>query len=458
MHDAERAKPGWSDPYRLYVLLAPLFYLAFALLTPPFETPDEHQHLFRAWQLASFELVGERRGVEAGGDLPPGLARAAQLELGSSVPHADRPVPKTGWSERFDRTTSPGLQEKRTFTNFLGSASYSPVGYVPQVLAVWGGEAAGLSVENVVRLGRVLNAALAFALLCCAFRALPSGRLVLLVIGLLPMTAACAGSFGQDGLVIGGSAWLVALGLRAVLVRQWSRAAGVGAVVLAIAVTLAKFVYLPLAGLGLFLRGRDGRLRVAAPPLLAGLLAGLLLLLWLRLTAGLSVPMMPGRPQPAEQLHYILQHPSAFPSALASTLNFGGVAFLWGTLSKFGWVNIGPVPLASALSLIGLLVAAWAGDEAAAGLGRAWRAWVLALCGVVIVLLCLALYLAATALGAEVVFGLQGRYFIPLLLPIALACLPGRQIAVPGLSRSVAATMVFANIAALHAIVHAYYV
>lgn len=458
MHDALRAKPGWSDPYRLYILLAPLFYIAFALLTPPFETPDEHQHLFRAWQLASFELVGERHGVEAGGQLPPGLAKAAQLELGSSVPHAARSVPKTSWSERFGRNTSPGFREERIFTNFLGSASYSPVGYVPQVLAVWSGEAAGLSVENVVRLGRVLNAALTFALLCCAFRALPAGRMVLLVIALLPMTAACAGSFGQDGIVIGGGAWLVALGLRAVLEHEWNGATGQMSVLLAIVVTLAKLVYLPFVGLGLFLRGSDGRLRIGMAPAIGGVVAGLLLLLWLQMTSDLSVQMMPSMPRPAEQMHYILQHPMAFPSAIATTLNLDGDIHLWGMLFTFGWLNIGPVRLAAALSLVSLFVASWAGDDAAADIEPVWRLWALAICSLVIVLLCLVLYLLASGLGWAWISGLQGRYFIPVLLPLALACLRGRQVAVPGLSWMVALAMVIANVAALHAIVHAYYV
>src|SRR5262245_29628451 len=60
-------------PARLYLMLAPLIYLIYALLAPPFQTPDEHQHLFRAWQVAHFQWIGERRENEAGGLLPAGL-------------------------------------------------------------------------------------------------------------------------------------------------------------------------------------------------------------------------------------------------------------------------------------------------------------------------------------------------------------------------------------------------
>ena len=36
----------------LYVRLALLLYPLYAVLTPAFETPDEHSHLFRAYQLS----------------------------------------------------------------------------------------------------------------------------------------------------------------------------------------------------------------------------------------------------------------------------------------------------------------------------------------------------------------------------------------------------------------------
>ena len=135
------------------------------------------------------------------------MITAAAAELNSRLPHDKKVITRTDWGERFACATPIGADQPPVFANFLGSVSYSPVGYAPQVLAVWTGRALELPVEWIVRLGRVLNAGLAFVLLLCALRALPVGRLVLLVIALLPMTAACAGSFGQDGLVIGASAW-----------------------------------------------------------------------------------------------------------------------------------------------------------------------------------------------------------------------------------------------------------
>lgn len=460
----DRASAGWRDPLRLYLVLAPLLYLAFALLTPPFQTPDEHQHLFRAWQLSEGGVIAEKRGNQIGGDMPAGLLRATEAELGSLAPHAWRGANPVPWAERLSRATPPAAQEPRSFANFIGSAAYSPAGYGPQVVAVWSGQALGLSVENILRLGRVLNAALAFVLIALAMRALPMGRNVLMAIGLLPMTAASAAAFGQDGVVIGCAALLVAVGLRAAFVRPWNWRDGIIAGLLAAVLTLAKFVYLPLAGVALFAgRSRDflspvRRWQPALTPLLAVGAALALFLGWMTLVSGLTAPMMPGRPLPADQLRYVMAHPLAFPAAFAHTFRPAGLLDQTLTLFSFGWLSVGPVALAWIAGMAALLLVVLGGTGSGPRLGWAWRSWLLLLSLGVVLILSFALYLAATALGAGGVDGLQGRYFIPVLLPLLLAL--GRQgngarANVPMLA---AGLMLFANAVSLAAIVRAFYI
>lgn len=445
--------------FRLYALIAPLLYLAFALLTPPFQTPDEHQHLFRAWQIASGQVLAERRGDVSGGEVPAGLLRAAALEIGTVAPHVpERPLPRTRWSERFTRATPIAAGQPWVFADFLGSAGYSPAGYGPQVLAVWAGRALGFSVEAIVRLGRVFNAVLAYFLLCAAFRVLPVGRNVLLVVGLLPMTAACAGSFGQDALAIGGSAWLGALGVRALVKGTWPRGSAVTATVLAIAVTLAKFVYLPLAGLGMFLAGRNGRLRIAPAPAIAIGLAAAALLAWFALNSGLSAPVMTGKPTPGEQIAYMTAHPLVFPGALAHTYGPAGLFGMSTSLFTFGWLNIGPVVLAWGGSLFALALALARGERAAEALNWPWRLWALAICLVSVAALSLALYVTASGLASNDIYGLQGRYFIPLLLPLGLALLRPSRADAPRLATWIAALMVASNLFVLGAIADAFYI
>lgn len=442
--------------FRLYLLLAPLLYAAFALLTPPFQTPDEPQHLFRTYQLAHGGLIAERRGEVSGGEVAPGLLVATTRELGTLAPHTARTVPQAGWSERFARATPVEADKPWQFANFQGAAPYTPAGYGPQMVAVWAGDALQLSVENTIRLGRLLNALVTFAMLALALQLIPGGRVVVLLVGLLPMTAACAASFGQDGVIIGGSALLVALALRGAA-RGCSSASSLATVVLTALVTLAKYVYLPLGALGLLATARSGKLRIAWPSAIAVGLAALLTLAWLKTVSHLSVPMHPGYPVPAEQLQAILVEPANFAVALARSFAPDRLLVLFAMLFTFGWLNVGPVFLAALCAAIAVSLVWWFGGEDRQPLPRYWRVWWLLLCASVAVAMAMALYLGGNPLGARTIEGLQGRYYLPLALPLLLALRRQRGAAWPRLPLAIAALMVAANVLCLLAIARAFY-
>jgi uncharacterized membrane protein len=445
---------------RMLLIAGAFLYFAYALITPPFQTPDEHQHLFRAWQLAHFQLHGERRGQESGGMLPVGLPAAAAAELGSVAPHiAVRPVPKRPLSAMFRRATHVSDAQPKRFVNFLGSVAYSPAGYVPQIAAIWVGSGLGLSVEWILRLGRLLNAALTLGLFTLALTVLPVGRIFVLLLALMPMTCAMAGSLGQDGLILGSCAILIAVGVRARLEGRWRRSSLLLMGLCAAAIALSKMVYIPLLAVALFpLPRRSERLRWIAVPAALGALALALSALWLHANSGSVVRMFPGATDPGAQLTAILHHPAGFAAVLGRTVLYDGMAVALSTFS-FGWMTVGPVWPAVLLATAALGFGLYAGDAGAAQLGGAWRGWAVLLCLVISTGIATALYLAGDPLGARVVAGLQGRYFLPLLPLLCLAMLR-RGTARPGradLPRLAFAVMLAANGAALLTIGGAFY-
>lgn len=454
--------PGVPDPdarwLRRVLLAAGAFlYLAFALVTPPFQTPDEHQHLYRAWQLAHFQLHGERHGERAGGMVPAGLVAAAVPEIGNLQPNIPvRPVPVRPVREAFGRATPWSDSQPRIFADFLGAVIYSPAGYVPQIVAVWTGGAVGLSVEATVRLGRVLNAALTLALFLLAFRLMPWGRLFVLLLALMPMTAAMAASLGQDGLVLGTSALAVAIALRARQERRWTRATlallGLAGAILA----LTKIVYLPLLLLALFPipRGAD-RLRWLAVPLLLSLVSGALAFAWLHSNAGAVIRHAPGIPDPGGQMAFIASNPAALVYAMVHTATIRSGWILMSTFN-FGWMTVGPVKAAAALAGGAAALAWWQGESRKPE--RAWRSWAALVALLTAGAVAAAMYIGSTPLRAPVILGLQGRYFLP-LLPIPLLAAMRLRRAGSGLLAARLSLLLLggANVAALGAIAAAFY-
>lgn len=438
-------------PSRIFLWLAPIIYALFALLTPPFQTPDEQQHLFRAWQLSELQLFPERRGQELGGNVPVSFSDAVKAELGSVAPfEPDRPVPRRPILHGPRTDFSSG---QLSFANFFGSASYPPVGYVPQVFAIWIGRLLDLSVENILRLGRLLNAGLAIWLIAMAIRLTPWGGLGLMWVGLLPMSAASSAAFGQDGMIIGSACLLFALGLdRATRIKRTS--AGMFAIAaLTTIITLSKAVYLPLGLVAGFPRTRSDWVgRRLLVPACACVIAILATGAWMFINPGVAVPgLSPAR----ARLSLLLHEPTTLPYMLYQTY-IGGFWPLFHTAFKFGWVTVGPSAPAEILTVGALICVLATGDSGAAKANLWLRTWVAALSLAGLMLISAALYLYWKAPVEGRIQGLQGRYFIPVITGLLLAVTLRR----PAFARArsyVPLLMIGANICALITICLAFY-
>ena len=436
---------------RFFLLIAPFLYAAFALLSPPFQTPDEHQHLFRAWQLSELHLIAERRGPALGGVLPGGIEIAAAPEIGTVDPHALRPPPKRPLT--MTRSTSPDAAPPR-FYNFFGSAIYSPAGYGPQVLAVWVGKSAGLSVENIVRLGRLFNAAFAIALIAAAIALTPWGASVFLFVGLFPMTVATASALGQDGLINGGACLLTALGLRAAASRRWTLQSQAGAFLLLCALTLSKIVYLPLALVGGLPR-REKPLREVGLLFICCLVPAVLAVWWVSATNAVKVDHFAHVPHAGERVASWLADPSLLVAPLLSA--FAGLPRLMQqTLFTFGWLNIGPIMPAQALSAAALLCLFLGGGTEQGEPGAAMRLRLIVVSFGIAIAICLALLLTYTPVDMAGVNGLQGRYFIPSACLLLLALLPARSF-VASAGVHLKTLLIGANLVVLIVIAKAFY-
>jgi len=444
-------------PHRLFLCLAPFLYAAYALITPPFQAFDENQHLYRAWQLASFQLIGEKRGAQAGGELPPGLARATQSEIGSLVPLGPRIAVVRPASAMFARKTPIGLHEQPGFLNFSGAVLYSPVGYGPQIVAVWLGRGLDLPVEWIIRLGRLLNAALAIALIALALRILPVGKKVMLTTALLPPAAAGAAAFGQDGLVIGCAFLLTAVGTKVAIERRWRSKDLAIAAAAGIAITVAKLVYLPLLAVAAFpLPGRAAPHRWLAPPLLLGLAAALSALMWVHMTQGLTVKFISNLPDLGSQLAWLGAHPGRFLGMVLRTYCRPDLSFATGLFS-FGDSTVPYVISAAPFGMGALLLSMAFGEKEAGALTLAGRAWMLILVMAVGLLIATILFLSYSWPDSLFIQGIQSRYFVP-VLPLALIALirPHPEPA-PRLLPILILLATASNAAALHGIFGTFY-
>jgi hypothetical protein len=450
------ARRGLS-PDRLFLLIAPVIFAAYALLTPPFQTFDESQHLERAWQVSALELRSERRGTQSGGELPPGLAVAMLKEIGSLVPQGERHVVVRPFSQIFEQNTPIGLDQPWLYYDFFGAVVYAPISYLPQSVAIRVGETLDLSVEWTLRLGRLLNCAVSIALIWWALRILPFGRWIALTVALLPPTAAGAASFGQDGLVIGTGFLLISSGLNVAQEKRWSIKSVLVVSVASIIIAVSKVVYLPLTAVGAIPRPpRVTWLRWISIPLLIALASTLLFVGWLRLDAAALVTARPPLPTTSEQLLWMISHPIDFSTLMART--YGALLpYFWANQYRFGDSTVPIIGTAVITGTAAILASMTYVEDRGVGPTKVQRAWMLLIFFGIAVLTATALFLGNTPRGADHIHGIQGRYFVPALPLVGIALSrSGKPGSAPLLTASLASA-VAANLLTLSTIVRIFY-
>lgn len=395
---------------KTYLIVALAWGVLLVFLTPPLQTFDELAHYYRAWSVAQGQVVVPGSGRV---DLPSGAEALTGLFPTGPLAFRLQKV-STG-------TIEAALSQPMGSTSVTASSAasgYGPIGYLPQ--------AAGIDLTRLVRgpplaalyLARLLNLLAAVLLAYHGLRMLPFAKLAVGLVALLPMTMMEMASLSPDALLIGGSIFLAGL---VVHCTTKARVSGRDITLLALGAVLllnAKPGYATLSLLLLLLLPRQFSSRLAYAATVGGSIvaSGAVTLVFMRLAPDASEFLAQflgadNRVDGPAQLRFVLTHPLAFAWTVGNTIANQGVFLLRQTVAAYAWGqrNIGDaVVLVAAVGVVAVLTAAETVDFAA------WRRAITLGVGLLTgVGVALGLYMAWTAVGAQEIAGLQGRYFVP---------------------------------------------
>jgi hypothetical protein len=418
----------WSPQVAFPALLA-ASGLVYAAVLPPCQAPDEHKHFLRAYHLSEGHpgpVLTDAGWV--GGDLPESVDRCAD-----AFKYLRRDVRQKVDPDIFRSLASEDLSpEKRRPTSFQGAEQTPVVGYIPPAAAIALGRLAGLNALGLFYLGRLANLAAALLAVSLAIRITPVGKLVFAMVALLPLAVQQFASLSPDASNISASFLLTALLLRAAVVglpSGWGlivRAGGLAAWVTACKLTLAPLILLALgvsrSVLGSWLHYLAGVVVISAAVLLP---------IYGQLSQSGAGPAPPVDPRetpelhasPEEQRQFVRSNPLFFLGAVGNTwLNLGGMYI--DHLFTLGWVDT-PVPHALAYPY-GMLLLFVALASPSPGMSHRVRLAALAAVITCTLVIFIVFYILWTAPRSTIVFGVQGRYFLP-FLPLALVLLSNQS-------------------------------
>ncbi len=404
-----------------FLLLGVGFGLAFLLATPPYGSPDEHKHLARAYLVSEGRLSPPGRAPGAEATVPRSL-----VVLHDRLAHSLPPDPPRVYSvgALAAHLRQPLVPAERTYLGYVGV--YPPVAYLPQAAGVWVGRKLELAPALLVYLGRGANLLAWLLAGWLTLRITPLRRWMWFLWFLIPMSVFQAASLSPDVSTHAIAALLVACTCRLACGQPppaTQRELGV-LVALAALLGLAKPGYALLALLPWIVpkaRFRSVSARRVARLLAPGiaLLASALWLAWVRVLD--CAPALPFA-DPAAQARAVLLDPLGFLGIAATSIQRQGVEWVESLVGYLGWFNIELPRFVYVLVPCSLLLASATDGRDARALDGQSRLWLVALGLASGLLLLLACYVWWTPPSSPVVRFVQGRYFLPIVPLLLLAC------------------------------------
>ena len=314
---------------------------------------------------------------------------------------------------------------------FPNTTVYAPTGYLPQALGVAFGKVTGMGVMRTLELARLLNGT--FAILVCALALCwcRRGKVVMFVVLLMPMTLSLFASCNQDTTLIA----LTCLAF-AIVSRQIAAGAPLSltqATVLALSlliVCLGRPPYVPLLLVLLIPHllppWRSKPSWLPGPFLAASLVAATVV--WWRVASASTRGLVPpsaayGAVDAKLQLLNLFHHPGTV-AVLAGYVFRHAAVYFAGMVGVMGWLDT-PMPPSYYLAMVLVLLTACLAELALGGkVKRSATALLLVSPLAALAAVFLIEYLTWTWVGAPAIYGVQGRYGIPLAIAAGVGLPP----------------------------------
>lgn len=423
-----------TTPARLFVWLSLLFGLPLAFLTPPLRGADEPAHFLRAYGIAGGDLLPALRiDGRLGIHLPADLHADYSFFEDARYRFAESEVP---YGETFAeyRRTKRHVGNEPVFVPYQGSEAYTPVAYLPYAAVALVGRIVGADFLSMLYGMRLMGLAASTAIIATAIAIAPGLRWPFLLIALLPSALYGRATINADGAAIALAILVAAFVLRAGARAMPQVAARQRAAWMTLCM-LVKPSQLALAPIELLAsRWPNIRWRIVAAVILPGLL---LTCLWVYLTrAEIAVWRLTDNGLSAEQfafgwkLRFMAESPGHFLDLLANSIWHQPPVLYQQLIGVLGWLD---TPLHGwVYPLLGIALLVAMSDRLPLPIGpRGWIVTVGALTAVgYTAFVYFIFYVTWTPIDAEQIWGIQGRYFLPLLPSVAIAvaaALPARR-------------------------------
>ena len=414
-------------PTEIFIFFALVFGVLFVFQLAPLNGTDEFTHFPRAYQISQGTFWEQKLpDNQYGGYLPSNINNMVNgyRNLSRSSDEQTYKIQAQELEHIYSSTSQAGAH--RTQAIFTSVVTYPPWAYIPSVIGVFIAKTLALPLIWYVYIGRIFTLLFYIALAAWAIKLLPRGKWFLVVVALLPTSLSQASIIGADGLV-NGLSWLIIAYTLAIFAKRvsldWRRLIIISIASLWLCVIKDGYwliaalpLVIPIKFFGKKIHGWLWRIADAA---ILGIASIFFAIRTSHITAStVLTPRLNTYINSKAQFHFVVHHLLLFTGrALAQpfTKNYdtvyeGLVGIVTSRLIYLSLPIMGLLYLVLFLSISEIPVM----PELVRYKKRLWSLAFVILVGTYL-LLSLAFYVGNTKVGASDVFGVYGRYFLPLL-------------------------------------------
>lgn len=389
--------------------------IMFMILIPINWIPDEQEHAFKTYDISRGNIITPF-GENKEGDIyvPKGL-----LDI-----YEHRDAMSYGLSHTYLQTDAnyDELVPVQTI-----SKTYFPTNYISGAIVFVIGRTLNLNIMLTCYIIRLVNFLLTVLVGYYCIKIVPFGKLLFAIYMSLPMMIQQSASMSADVFVNGIILLFIVYNLKLLYQeKDLSLKQKIIYYILVLNISLCKYVYFPLVFMSLLLIKNKNISKKNKNQLIiiATILAVLASVAWFvfgQLYVDTRQNIIDRNVQPIEQIKYILKNPLEYVIIFLRTLREKGGFYINSFIgSELGLLNIS-IPGAYIITYIISLAILPVLEKNEKSLEK-WQKWIM--CGIVVILIALVitgLYLTWSPLQAELVTGVQGRYFIPVFILLLLA-------------------------------------
>lgn len=400
-----------------FLLFSILFGMFYIFGFPPSQLPDDESDYLRTLEVSKFELTTPQKGEKVGRYLSTNIRKVYSAKSYSDVL----------------KNKDLKFNKEKKFYNYANKSLYSFICYIPQAIGVFIANLFGAPILIQIIFGKLFNYIFYVILIYFAIKYIPVKKELLFFISLLPISLQEATSLSPDAMII---STIVAL-LSFVLYQRQSKKTEMSTKnkillgILAVVISLCKIVYLPLIFL-IFLIP-DNKFRTKKEKFIycgiICLISVFLNLYWLSISSR-YLAAFHSRSNSSLQLSYILHHPISYCIILFRTVSL----FIIDYLQQMVGSSLGSfiVPTSPIMVLVSIILLYKLICKTSIGEKKLFKNFenlyiAILLIGTVL-LLFTSLYMQWTGYRNNVIEGVQGRYFIPLIPIVSMLFMKEKEI------------------------------